>query len=117
MKDTARFVHQRACVLGGGVSGIAAGTAAGAAWRVRDTAGRGPRRAQLTQAREALAGSGVLLRGGVGETLPDEPFTLCIASPSFAPEHPWLRACAERGIPVAGEMELGYAFCVANCWR
>ena len=111
MKDTARFVHQRACVLGGGVSGIAAARLLalhGGCVTLLDAAPE----AQLTQAREALAGSGVLLRGGVGETLPDEPFTLCIASPSFAPEHPWLRACAERGIPVAGEMELGYAF-----WR
>ncbi len=111
MKDTARFVHQRACVLGAGVSGIAAARLLalhGGCVTLLDAAPE----AQLARAREALAGSGVLLRGGAGETLPDEPFTLCITSPSIAPEHPWLRACAERGIPVAGEMELGYAF-----WR
>ena len=109
-KDTTRFVNQRACVLGAGVSGIAAArllAAHGGCVTLLDAAPE----AGLARARDALAGSGVLLRGGA-DTLPDEPFTLCIASPSIAPEHSWLRACAARGIPVAGEMELGYAF-----WR
>ena len=108
MKATERFVNQRACVLGAGVSGIAAArllAAHGGCVTLLDAAPE----ARLGRARDALAGSGVRLRGGAG-ALPDEPYTLAIASPAIAPDHPWLRACAARGIPVAGEMELGYAF-------
>jgi UDP-N-acetylmuramoylalanine--D-glutamate ligase len=39
-----------------------------------------------------------------------EEVDLCVASPAFAPEHPWLQRCRERGIPVIAEMELGYAY-------
>ena len=110
MKAAERFINQRACVLGAGVSGIAAArllAAHGGCVTLLDAAPE----ARLERARAALAGSGVHLRGGAG-ALPDEPYTLGIASPSIAPDHPWLRACAARNIPVAGEMELGYAF-----WR
>jgi UDP-N-acetylmuramoylalanine--D-glutamate ligase len=110
MKQTSAYLNQRACVLGAGVSGIAAARLLarhGGCVTLLDVAPD----PQLEQARSALAGCRVTVRGGV-EALPDEPYTLCVVSPSIIPEHPWLRACAERGIPVVGEMELGYAF-----WR
>ncbi len=44
------------------------------------------------------------------ERLPDGHCDLCVASPAIPMGHPWLAQCAERGIPVISEMELGYAF-------
>ena len=44
--------------------------------------------------------------------LPDDAFDVCVASPAFALNHPWIVACAERNIPVISELELG-----AYYWR
>ncbi len=44
------------------------------------------------------------------DTLPDGAFTLCVASPSIPLEHPWLQACAARGIPVISEIDLAAAY-------
>jgi UDP-N-acetylmuramoylalanine--D-glutamate ligase len=97
----------RSVVLGAGVSGVAA---------ARLLAGRGGRVTVLDHAEGAaataaagrLAIPGVDFRPGPG-ALPDEPFGLCVASPAFAPDHPWLAACRARGIPVVSELELGFA--------
>jgi len=43
-------------------------------------------------------------------TVPDDDFTVCIASPSISPRHPWLQACGQRGIPVVSEIELAAAY-------
>lgn len=100
---------QRACVLGAGLSGVAAArllAAQGGNVTLIDAAPA----ERLEQARDALRGcGGVSLRGGVVD-LPGEPFTLCVASPSIPPNHPWVRDCAARGIRVVGELELGHAF-------
>ncbi|MBP5509471.1 MAG: hypothetical protein J6Z49_00965 [Kiritimatiellae bacterium] len=49
---------------------------------------------------------------GDGERLPDGAFDFAVASPAFAPSHPWLAACRERGLEVLSELELGARF-----WR
>ena len=110
MKLRTDYCGQRACVLGAGVSGVAAARLL-AAHGGQITLLDGAPEARLNSARAALAESGVVVRGCV-QALPDEPYSLCVVSPSFAPEHPWLRACVARGIPVVGETELGFAF-----WR
>jgi UDP-N-acetylmuramoylalanine--D-glutamate ligase len=93
----------RAVVLGAGVSGVAAArlVCARGGWaRVLDE-GSAP-----AAAREALGACGAVYRGGDGR-FPDDPCDLCVASPAFAADHPWLAACAARGIPVMAELELG----------
>ena len=93
----------RAVVLGAGVSGVAAARlicAHGGSARVLDE-GSAP-----AAAREALGACGAAYRGG-GGLFPDDPCDLCVVSPAFAAEHPWLAACAARGIPVIAELELG----------
>jgi UDP-N-acetylmuramoylalanine--D-glutamate ligase len=93
----------RVVVLGAGVSGVAAARlvcAHGGAARVLDE-GSAP-----VAAREALSACGATYRGD-GGLFPGDPFDLCVASPAFAADHPWLAACAARGIPVIAELELG----------
>jgi UDP-N-acetylmuramoylalanine--D-glutamate ligase len=93
----------RAVVLGAGVSGVAAArliAAHGGSALVLDE-GSAP-----AAAREALSACGAAYRGG-GGPFPDAPGDLCVASPAFPAEHPWLAACAARGIPVLSELELG----------
>lgn len=104
------FVNQRACVLGAGVSGLAAARLL-AAHGGRVTLIDAAPEAALASARRTLADSGVELLAQTAD-LPPDPFTLAVASPAIGPQHAWLRACAARGIPVVGELELGYAF-----WR
>ena len=55
---------------------------------------------------ERLRGAGASVRFGVGE-LPDEPFDVCVTSPGFTMQHPWIVACRTRGLPVISELELG----------
>ena len=108
MKACQAYRNQYACVLGAGVSGVAAARLLreqGSRVMLLDAAPE----ARLEGVRARLAGLGVDVAGGVA-VLPPEPFTLCVASPAFEAEHPWLRACAARGIPVVGEMELGFVF-------
>jgi UDP-N-acetylmuramoylalanine--D-glutamate ligase len=97
----------RVCVLGAGRSGVAAArllAAHGGRVTLLDAAPR----ARLAQAAAALADSGARLVPAA-RTLPETPFDLCVVSPAFAADHPWLRLCAARGIPVIAEMELGAA--------
>jgi len=93
----------RVAVLGAGVSGVAAARmvcAHGGSAQVLDE-GSAP-----VAAREALSACGATYRGG-GGLFPGDPFDLCVVSPAFAANHPWLAACAARGIPVIAEIELG----------
>ena len=95
----------RVVVLGAGVSGVAAARLVckhGGTAQVLDEA---PEPA-TARAREALRACGATVRGG-GGPFPDDPCDLCVASPAFAADHPWLTACAVRGIPVLAELELG----------
>ncbi len=105
-----RYDNRRACVLGAGVSGLAAAkllaARGGRVWLL-DAAPR----ARLKRAEAALRGTGVELLADA-TMLPPEPFDLCVTSPGFAPAHPWLAACRARAIPVIAELDLGYA-----CWR
>ena len=39
--------------------------------------------------------------------LPQEPFDVCVVSPAFAMNHPWVVACNRRGLPMISELELG----------
>lgn len=104
------FADLNILVLGGGVSGDAA---------ARLLLDRGCR---VTLADEGDASTlekkitGVISAGGVlsagKKELPDKEFDLCVASPAFAPGHPWLCYCRDRGIKVISELELG-----ARCWR
>ena len=98
-------------VLGAGVSGEAA-----AALLVREGAsvvvidGATPEKSE--QKIKKLRSLGACPVFGDAERLPDEPFDFAVASPAFAPSHPWLTACSERGLEVLSELELGARF-----WR
>jgi len=37
------------------------------------------------------------------------PFNVCIVSPGFALDHPWVRAVHDAGIPLLSELELGWS--------
>ncbi len=96
------------CVLGAGISGVAAAKLLrrhDCRVTVLDCAppeNLGPAVAEL-----ARVGAQLKPRW---QDVPGPPCDLCIASPGFALDHPWLRACHERNIPVMGELELGYLF-------
>jgi UDP-N-acetylmuramoylalanine--D-glutamate ligase len=95
-----------AVVLGAGASGVAAArllAAAGCRVRVLDEDAEA---AEGAAARLALPD--VTFRGGAA-ALPGDPFELCVTSPGFAGAHPWLAACAARGIPIVSELELGFS--------
>jgi len=109
MQANARFPYDscRALVLGCGASGLAAAAllrAHGAAVLVLD----GAPAARLADASAKLAALGVELRAGDGP-LPDQPFDLCVVSPSIPMGHPWLAACRQRRLPAIAETELGFA--------
>ena len=95
-------------VIGGGVSGVASARlldALGASVVLIDASPL----ENLKEATASLRSTRVVVRGGVSD-FPGGTFDLCVVSPSIPAGHPWLQACAERGIPVIAEMELGYAF-------
>jgi UDP-N-acetylmuramoylalanine--D-glutamate ligase len=50
----------------------------------------------------------VLFGGG---ELPQENFDVCVVSPAFAMNHPWVAACRSRGLRMISELELG-----GCCW-
>ena len=94
------LANRRILVLGGGKSGLAA---------VRLLLHEGARailadRAPSETLRAELARLGVPL--ATAETLPQEPFDRCIASPGFSLEHPWIRDCNRRRIPISSEIDL-----------
>ena len=53
-----------------------------------------------------VAEAGGRLACGPG-ALPSGSFDLCVASPAFAPGHPWMKECRRRDIAVVSELELG----------
>lgn len=97
----------RSLVLGAGVSGVAAARLL-AAHAGRVTVLDQAAATVTTQAASKLSLPGITFRAGP-EALPDEPFDLCVVSPAFALDHPWLAACRNRGIPLISELELGFA--------
>ena len=100
----ARYDGINALVLGMGVSGEYAARLLlrlGARVCVADQGGA-DRHAGLAD-RLRSAGAEVSFASG----LPAGGFDLCVASPAFAPDHPWLVECSRRGVPVISELELG----------
>lgn len=45
----------------------------------------------------------------VGRVLRDHKFEICIVSPGFGLEHPWICSVREAGIPLLSELELGWS--------
>ena len=45
----------------------------------------------------------------VAQVLRQRPFDVCIVSPGFGLDHPWLRAIRDAGIPLLAELELGWS--------
>jgi len=100
----------RALVLGASISGE---------WAARLLAARGGQVTLLDESdgtklaevaeRVRAAGGDVVLGK---RALPDGEFDVCVASPAFALNHVWIRACHERKIPVISELELGACY-----WR
>ncbi|MBN2162674.1 MAG: UDP-N-acetylmuramoyl-L-alanine--D-glutamate ligase [Pontiellaceae bacterium] len=46
---------------------------------------------------------------GLACALRDDAFDVCLVSPGFALDHPWLCAVREQGIPLLSEFELGWS--------
>lgn len=98
-----------ALVLGGGISGEAAALLLldrGCRVTLADSRDA----AELEKKLRAVSAVGGEISAGQ-KNLPDDSFDLCVASPSFAPEHPWIVECRSRGIKIISELELG-----AGCW-
>ena len=101
----------RAVVTGFGVSGFAAADTLqhlGASVTVLDerVPEDGSARAEQATLLETL-GVTLRLEPGATATLPDD-VDLVVTSPGWRPESPALRAAAERGVPVWGEVELAW---------
>ncbi len=99
-------------VAGLGVSGLAAAELLlreGADVRVTDAADNGEVRARSEKLRRK--GAEVELGGHTGEFL--SGVDLVVTSPGIDPGEPPLSFAAEKGIPVIGEMELGFCYCRA----
>ena len=97
-----------ALVLGAGLSGEAASLlllARGGRVRLVDE-GDG---ATVAAAAERVRRAGGVVTFSVTE-LPPEPFDVCVVSPAFAMQHPWIEACRTRGIPLISELELGACY-------
>ncbi|HOM59128.1 MAG TPA: UDP-N-acetylmuramoyl-L-alanine--D-glutamate ligase [Kiritimatiellia bacterium] len=95
----------QALVLGAGISGEAAARlllARGGRVRVID---EGKADASAAVAQRITAAGGQVTFGAAG--LPSEPFDVCVVSPAFALNHPWITACRARGLPMVSELELG----------
>ncbi|MCL2104498.1 MAG: UDP-N-acetylmuramoyl-L-alanine--D-glutamate ligase [Kiritimatiellaeota bacterium] len=105
------YDHVNAVVLGAGLSGE---------WAARLLLSRGGRVTVLDERKDVFEFSGAVEYCRVPSTaidchrvVPhDTAFDVCVASPGFALDHPWIVACAERGVPVISELELG-----ASYWR
>ena len=103
MRD--RYDNMHALVLGAGDSGEAAALL---------LLSRGCR-VLLVDEREASLQSDAAnrVRAAGGEissganTLPQGTFDVCVTSPGFALNHPWIVECKRRGIPLISELELG----------
>lgn len=99
---------RRVLVLGMGSSGVAAAELllrAGARVVVMDrTSNPG-----LETHAQALRGRGADVVLG-GAQAPSGAFDLCVVSPGVPCAGPWVTELRERGVPVIGELELGYQF-------
>ncbi|MDA3925026.1 MAG: UDP-N-acetylmuramoyl-L-alanine--D-glutamate ligase [Kiritimatiellae bacterium] len=97
-------------VLGGGLSGISAARlllSKGSQVTLVDSGDSDRLRAETAK----VADEGGRVSLGEQE-LPAEDFDLCVVSPVFALDHPWVSACRVRGLKIISELELG-----ALCWR
>jgi len=102
---------KRAVVLGLGISGMEAAKLLqdnGVEVTVRDNAAND---AKVSQRAEALRqrGIGVELGTGVQATT---RFDFCVLSPGINPDAPLVRALRQAGLPMFGELEIAYRFCV-----
>jgi UDP-N-acetylmuramoylalanine--D-glutamate ligase len=105
-----KYDRVRALVLGASISGE---------WAARLLLARGGRITLLDESegtklaevaeRVRTAGGDVLFGK---RALPEGDYDICVASPAFALNHIWIRACQERNIPVISELELGACY-----WR
>jgi UDP-N-acetylmuramoylalanine--D-glutamate ligase len=105
---TCKYDGTRALILGAGVSGEAAALlllARGS--RVTLVDARAENNLSPAAARIRLAGGEVAF--DVCE-LPQGAFDLCVVSPGFARNHPWLAVCQSRGLPMISELELGFCY-------
>lgn len=103
-----KYDRVRALVLGAGLSGEAAALlllARGGRVTVVD----GGREAPLSAAAARIRSAGGSVAFEVGE-LPADAFDVCVVSPAFAMNHPWLEACRARGLPLISELELGFCY-------
>ena len=105
-----KYDRVHAFVLGASISGE---------WSARLLLARGGRvtlldesdGAKLAEVTERVrAAGGDVLFGK--RALPEGDVDVCVASPAFALNHVWIKACEARGIPVISELELG-----AEYWR
>ncbi len=105
-----KYDRVNALVLGAGLSGEAAALLllARRGRVVLVDEGEEARVAEAT-ARVRQAGGRVLFRV---DGLPREPFDVCVVSPAFAMNHPWVEECRRRGLPMISELELGGCY-----WR
>ncbi|GAA2579542.1 UDP-N-acetylmuramoyl-L-alanine--D-glutamate ligase [Actinomadura fulvescens] len=104
----------RVCVAGLGVSGRAAARVlAGRGARVTAVEGRDDE--ALRGHAAELAGHGVTVRLGDGDTLPGD-LDLVVTSPGWRPDVPLLTAAARAGIEVIGEVELAWRLAGAAPW-
>jgi UDP-N-acetylmuramoylalanine--D-glutamate ligase len=105
-----KYDQRHAFVLGASISGE---------WSARLLLARGGRVTLLDEsdgvklvevaARVRAAGGNVLFGK---RALPEDAVDVCVASPAFARNHVWIKACEARGIPLISELELG-----ADYWR
>ncbi len=98
-----------ALILGGGISGKAAALLLLDRGCRVTLADAGDAAALEEKLRDVCAAGGEIAAGK--KELPDEKFDICVASPAFAPTHPWIAECRRRGIKLISELELG-----ARCW-
>lgn len=100
------LAHKQLLVIGLGASGRAAARLArqqGADVMAVDHADN----AQLRQAAEALQSRGVIVELGLTAP-PKRLFDLAVLSPGVPTDHRLVRELKQRGVPVIGELELGY---------
>lgn len=98
-----------ALVLGLGSSGEAAARllrARGVRVTVLDAAAGAAQEARAA----SLEAGGVVVRLGPGG-LPAEAYGLCVVSPGIRSDDPWVLAARAGGVPVWGEIELGWRLC------
>ena len=100
-----KYDSMNALVLGAGVSGEAAAhllLARGGRVLVVDEGDASSRGAVAERLR--TAGGEIVFGDGA---LPQERFDICVTSPGFALDHPWIVECRQRGISIISELELG----------